>query len=265
MESVTLEDAKSLAREVLLDRVVLAIFATAIILYSWLNAGDLVPWMSATDRFLIMVAWVGATYLFMFAVAPWAITKGVNKSIPTFWILWFLLLLVAVIEYAVNAHILAPETTLLQGLHYNFASVATFTAGLLLVCYICRQRFEHYLKHDPINTIFTFPLKLKINKISEQFLTGDTGEIIEILAQNQYVKVSTTNKSHLIRMSLKEAVSLLPDDSGWIVHRSRWMAKSRLKGLVYRRGNPFVVADNDDEYPASRAMIPTLKKYLEER
>ena len=49
------------------------------------------------------------------------------------------------------------------------------------------------------------------------------GQILAISANDHYIEVQTANGSHLLRMSLAEAINQLPDDVGMQVHRSHWV------------------------------------------
>ncbi len=83
-----------------------------------------------------------------------------------------------------------------------------------------------------------------------------------IHAANQYVEVVTETGTTLLRMSLKNAIALLPEASGWHCHRSLWIARDEVQDLVYFKGQPRVIDMEGLSFAISRAHVPEIRAHL---
>lgn len=87
--------------------------------------------------------------------------------------------------------------------------------------------------------------------------------IRRIHAANQYVEVVTDAGSAMLRLSLREAVTLIPADAGWLCHRSLWIRKDEVVALGYHRGQPQITDRNGGVYSISRAAVPRIREWLD--
>jgi len=96
--------------------------------------------------------------------------------------------------------------------------------------------------------------------ISMPEIFGD--KVIMMKSLNQYTEVTTEHRKEDIRMSLKDAVSLVDEDRGLRVHRSYWVRKSEIEALSYKNGNPFMTLRNGETVPVGRQVVETVKAIL---
>lgn len=79
-----------------------------------------------------------------------------------------------------------------------------------------------------------------------------TGTIRALRAQNQYVLVITETGSHLVRMTLRNAIERLPTGSGQQIHRSWWVSASELATARLDLAEVAFVAGPDRVYPVGK-------------
>jgi hypothetical protein len=88
------------------------------------------------------------------------------------------------------------------------------------------------------------------------------GDVLALAAQDHYVEISTENGQHLHRMSMTEAVALLPADTGLQVHRSHWVAFDAMLSLKKTSDKYHLELRNGTQIPVSRNKIAAVKKHL---
>lgn len=88
------------------------------------------------------------------------------------------------------------------------------------------------------------------------------GRLRRIHAANQYVEVVTDLGTTLLRLSLREAAAQVPDDLGWLCHRSLWIRREDVVALTYVRGQPQILDRDGQSWPVSRSVAPTIKAWL---
>ncbi len=88
------------------------------------------------------------------------------------------------------------------------------------------------------------------------------GGVMALYAQDHYVNITTDKGEHLHRMSMKEAVAMIPADTGLQVHRSHWVAFSAMLTLHKISDKYQLELRNGSQIPVSRAKIADLKKLL---
>jgi hypothetical protein len=83
----------------------------------------------------------------------------------------------------------------------------------------------------------------------------DHHELISISAQLHYLEIVSENKKFLILYSLAAAIDELPDDLGIQIHRSHWIAKSKLARIRKTGRTGVAVMSNGRELPISRSRL----------
>ena len=78
-------------------------------------------------------------------------------------------------------------------------------------------------------------------------------DIVHLQAQDHYVKVTTTKGSTLVLMPLGDAARDLAGLDGLRSHRSWWVRKRHVGGLVRRKGRLFLRTSLGDDIPVGRA------------
>ena len=88
------------------------------------------------------------------------------------------------------------------------------------------------------------------------------GRVRRIEAANQYVEVVTDQGITLLRMTLSDAVALLPEDSGWRCHRSLWIHRDEVVSLTFLRGQPQITDRDGRIWPISRKAVQDIRDWL---
>ena len=99
-------------------------------------------------------------------------------------------------------------------------------------------------------------------RLQEHLSPEVRGRVLHILAENQYVRVITEAGEELIRMTLSEAAALVPEDAGLRVHRSHWVARDRVAGFQFERGNPKLTTIDGARIPVSRKRVDAVRRLL---
>lgn len=122
-----------------------------------------------------------------------------------------------------------------------------------------RERLGHIPELVPIwraNVSVEVPLLLKLPQEKR-------ARIRRIHAANQYIEVVTDAGSTLLRLTLRDAASLLPAGTGWLCHRSLWIRKDEVVALTFQRGQAKVTDRDGATYAVSRAAVPEIRDWLE--
>lgn len=132
--------------------------------------------------------------------------------------------------------------------------VAVYAAAPML-----RERLGYIPELVPIwqsNLAVQVPLLLKLPPEKRT-------RIRRIHAANQYVEVVTDSGSAMIRMALRDAVALIPAETGWLCHRSLWIRRDEVVALAFQRGQPQITDRNGGTYSISRAFVPEIRDWLD--
>lgn len=79
------------------------------------------------------------------------------------------------------------------------------------------------------------------------------GDLLSVQAQNQYVLVTTTEGSRLIRMSMQRAVEGFNPDAGLSIHRSWWVSRNQIAKGRFDPKNSVLISADGTSYPVSKA------------
>ena len=210
--------------------------------------------------YLLTGAKVGVYWLFMWALLGhilwFALRRGLSVAIVVngLWVLAVLLSQLATM-------------LLVDGAGWSWMRIlrqATLTFPATLVAIhaaapAMRERLGMIPELVPIwrtNVSVEVPLLLKLPQEKR-------ARIRRIHAANQYVEVVTDAGSAMLRISLREAISLIPPESGWLCHRSLWIRKEEVVALGYQRGQPQITDRNGGVYSISRAAVPIIRDWLD--
>ncbi len=109
--------------------------------------------------------------------------------------------------------------------------------------------FEIELKAKKYDTAQSFDNEYILLKSGYDELKIWLKDIIYISAEDEYVRINTNNKEHLIYIRLKEILAMLPDSSFTQTHRSFIISNS----FVTKIKTGSLVLNNSIEIPISRA------------
>ena len=92
--------------------------------------------------------------------------------------------------------------------------------------------------------------------------TGLQGNVVSLKAANQYVVVFTGEAEHLLRMTLKEAIDLLPPQTGLRVHRSWWLSRQELSGASLNKATGVLVTVTGRTYPVGKTKLAEVQALI---
>ena len=88
------------------------------------------------------------------------------------------------------------------------------------------------------------------------------GPLLSLSAQDHYVEITTEKGRHLNRMSMKDAISLVPKNSGIRVHRSHWVSFNAILSLEKSAERYFIFLRNGTKIPVAKAKVARVKEAL---
>ncbi len=223
-------------------------------------------WLPETFLLLCIwaVCWISFYYWSIYLAGPKLIKLSLKYRISFPWSFSIFVSLLEVVEAIVTTVFFDPSASLSKVLSFWFYNTILLTFFVSLLCYFFKERFIEILGINVMTFTPFFPMPKVINKLQDMLPKDIQGVVEEIETQNQSVMVRTENGSSFIPMRMKEAVQYVPDDAGWIVHRSRWIKKTQVKGLTYISGNPFIIDKDGKQFPISRTKRDIIRDYLEE-
>lgn len=90
-----------------------------------------------------------------------------------------------------------------------------------------------------------------------------SGAIISMSSQDHYVEIVTENGSHLERLTMKNAVELVPETAGLQVHRSHWVAYNAMQSLEKSADRHVVILRNGAKISVGKTKVAEVQAYLE--
>jgi DNA-binding LytR/AlgR family response regulator len=203
---------------------------------------------------------VAAFWLFMWACLGHVMWSAMRRGLSFVVVVIGLWLLAVLLSQAATVLLVA-------GADWSWTRIlrqATITIPSSLVAVhasapILRERLGYIPELVPIwlsNVSVKVPLLLKLPPEKRT-------RIRRIHAANQYVEVVTDAGPAMVRMSLRDAVSLIPAETGWLCHRSLWIRKEEVVALAFQRGQPQITDRNGQTFSISRAAVPEIREWLE--
>ncbi len=92
-----------------------------------------------------------------------------------------------------------------------------------------------------------------------------SGALVSMSSQDHYVEIVTDRGSHLERMTMKNAVELVPEASGLQVHRSHWVAYNSILELEKTAERHAVLLQNGVKIPVGKTKVAEVRAYLNNR
>lgn len=142
------------------------------------------------------------------------------------------------------------------GYHDLFHGILVFYA--LALSYLHMRLSKYYC--------FTCYLKRHETEDINRLLPANIrGNIISLSAKDHYVRIITDKGEHMVRMSMKDTISLLPPESGMLVHRSHWVSYNAMFSLSKNAERFLLKLRNGTQIPVSKVNVPKVKKILDAR
>ncbi|MEL7278644.1 MAG: LytTR family DNA-binding domain-containing protein [Pseudomonadota bacterium] len=202
----------------------------------------------------------GGAYAALGALAHWAAVRNI-PFVPVVSVAFLLANIAHTgVGYVLNPHLNSVDDALRM--------VARATALHVMPLVVLVLLIGPHLAKDLTATPETFPWwkprRDRLPKIVEALPTALRGNLLRLESENQYVRVTTTLGSDLVRSTMKDACADLPDAAGWRIHRSIWIARSDVRAVVFVDGNPRLTDVRGRIWPMNRAMAKVVKAALEE-
>ncbi|NUB45624.1 LytTR family transcriptional regulator [Fertoebacter nigrum] len=140
---------------------------------------------------------------------------------------------------------------------------ATLTLpGTFVAVYACAPMLRERLGHLPeLVPIWRVQVTLKVPLLLK--LPADRrGRLRRMHSANQYIEVVTEKGTTLLRMTLRDAVAMVPEAMGWQCHRSLWIRRDEVVALSYRQGQAQITDLDGQVWPVSRASAPEIRDWL---
>ncbi|PLL13654.1 hypothetical protein C0V75_09875 [Tabrizicola sp. TH137] len=209
---------------------------------------------------LLTAAKVGAFWLFMWALLGHVMWVALRRGFSVVLVvigLWLVAVLVS--QSATLLLVPGADWSWVRILRQAIITVPSTLVAIHASAPALRERLGYIPELVPIwwsNVSVQVPLLLKLPPEKR-------ARIRRIHAANQYVEVVTDVGSALVRTSLRDAVSLVPAETGWLCHRSLWIRKDEVVALAFQRGQPQITDRNGETYSISRSSVPEIRDWLE--
>ena len=215
-----------------------------------------------TLTFLLWAAFIWAVpYFWLGPVAHFAAAR----NLPYFWTV-LAVMAAGNVALALITHLYVVPGSEITHMLSQIGKITGFQAATLAFLTIhLRSRFAARLSTRPELIPWFRPTKDAEVPLLMELPEEIRGEILRMESMNQYVRVTTEKGAGLVRMSLARACEQLPDDAGWRIHRSHWIAKSEARSIVFEGGNPRLVARDGERLPMSRQATAVVKDHISRR
>ena len=229
----------------------------SIALFSWLGPfgtatrlepGTLVAYwaMAIAGNWLIAVTMAPfAIRLFMRAGKPalaGVLASSVIAALPGTGVVWS-------VEWA-----LAEAITSATLLAWIYACVVTIH---VVLAYLAWRLVELPLQPDNVSTspVVSAPSPF-LSRLPDRL--GE--DLLHLHMQDHYVEVATAKGHELVLLRFRDALREVESLDGMQVHRSHWVARHAVSGVVRRDGRIFLDLCNGSRVPVSRSFQPVLRQ-----
>lgn len=217
---------------------------------------DLPTALSHVLTTLKVVAFWGFSWAFLGHVAWWLMNRGLPFVVVPI-LLWLL-----AVSLSQGLSLLLVPGFEWSGLRLLRQVTLTLPSTLVAVYAIAPQLRDRLGGVPELVPIWTPHVKVRVPLILK--LPADRrGRLRRIHAANQYVEVVTDQGLTLLRMTLRDAVALVPKDKGWLCHRSLWIRRDEVMALSYQRGQAQITDRDGQLWPISRASVPEIRAWLQ--
>lgn len=134
--------------------------------------------------------------------------------------------------------------------------------GTVVTVYFAQGMLREALGHSPDRVPIWRPLRNRPIPLMLKLPQDHCNRVRRMHAANQYVEVVTETGMVLLRLSLTQAVAMVPPDMGWFCHRSLWINWDEVVALTYVKGQPQVTDREGRVFAVSRNHVPVIKEWL---
>ena len=170
-----------------------------------------------------------------------------------------------VLNIVISAHIFAVLEPAIPSYFYNDGVLSY--RDLIYGIFVFYALALGYL-HLRLNQFYSYNSYQQRHRLRDliSFIPADKrGKIYTVSAQDHYVEIVTENGAHKTRMSMKDAMAMLPADQGIQVHRSHWVSFNAMLSLDKSTDRYFLTLRNGQKMPVSKSNIKAVERLLELR
>ncbi len=87
--------------------------------------------------------------------------------------------------------------------------------------------------------------------------------LISVSSQDHYVRIRSQDGEDMVRARLSDLIGQLDSQNGIQPHRSHWVSRQAVAGVVSRRGRKFLALHDGSEIPIARGRLGDVQAWLE--
>lgn len=144
----------------------------------------------------------------------------------------------------------------------SLSSTRLFTT--MLVIYMITNLYMTLILKDTICIVY-FGRRQLANGFIEFIPPHKRGDLIALTSQDHYVEFITDKGAHLHRISMKDAILLIPKSTGMQVHRSHWVAYAAMHKLESASGRYLLTLANNAVIPVSKTNFAAVQAAMDNR
>lgn len=218
-------------------------------------------------------------------LAPWNVVRMAPYGVPLL-IAAFVAVVPTVVPEAIIMLLWVPEgffeehSYAMKFLGLIVSETTVACSALLILLFVLESDFQAILDEGDLNVrVLRWPEKsapveapietakpdLENEQIQGLLLAPVRGAVLQIVAENKYIRVTTQNGEQLLSMSLTAAEEKLDPARGMRIHRSVWLAWDAMGRIIYENGNPRIFATTGTVHPISRKNVKMIRERQEGR
>lgn len=211
---------------------------------------------------------VGGSLLLYLFVAPWPATRFVRfalaRNIP-FAVSYVLFVSFACWCDVFVYYFIGVDGHTLDQIPIRCLRRTVYTTAIHIPYFIlAEQRIRTGLGKSPDLIALFKPVNIQAFHGTPSSLLDNTlkGNLISLRASNQYVVVQSDEGEDLLRLTLKEAIDLLPPDAGLRIHRSWWVSAQELKEAQVTNGSTTLQTSQGRKYPIGKTRLSDIRRAI---
>jgi hypothetical protein len=242
-----------------------SVCAILILFNSALTPGQYLFDLGFWSRMLVNISITAVFLGWIWVALPSALLLGLARNIPWYYIQQVFYLPVSASFVSALYFAMQPEA----GLPWVAWMFLVVTVNVALATFLVTFFLENTIKTKVAETLGEVPIWHPLRRQAEPecgvqalLKPAHRGDVLHMVADNQYVRITTTAGETLLRLTLTEAVKMIEPDVGLRVHRSHWVRKTAIEALKFEKGNPRLHLNNGDIVAASRKIVPEIRTIL---
>ena len=152
-----------------------------------------------------------------------------------------------------------PFSIVLPHIFYA-GSEARFLVPELVLITVFGSLVGHWVAHALLSTAKAEEPQVEVPRIMSRLPADKRGDLIRMTVRDHYVDVYTTAGMHSLLMRFRDATQEADTVDGFCVHRSHWVTRAAITGVLRRNGRVFLSLTDGTEVPVSRKYRPNVEE-----